>query len=108
MRKVLAVTAAALAASVAAGAATGPVRVGDTPKQVRAKLGTRFTICTAANSPTLCKDPVWLYQYTRGKPLGLAVRFHRGRVSAVFRLGAVTGWKSGQHPGPPPQLSLKA
>ena len=108
MRKLLAVTAAALAVTSAAIAAKTPVRVGDTTKQVRAKLGSTYTVCTARNSPTLCKDPVWLYEYARGKPYGLAVRFHHGRVVAVFQLAAVSGWKSAQHPGPPPQLSLKA
>jgi hypothetical protein len=68
------------------------VTVGDTAQHVKKVLGTNYRIC-AADSYDVCKDPVWLYQVARGKPLGVAVRFHNGRVIAVFRLGVVAGWR---------------
>jgi hypothetical protein len=37
---------------------------------------------------------VWFFQYTRGEPLGIAVKFHNGKTVAVFTLGALTGWKT--------------
>jgi hypothetical protein len=68
------------------------VKVGDTAKRVKRVLGDNYRICKPTDSGDICKDPVWLYQVAKGKPLGVAVRFHKGRVIAVFRLGAVQGW----------------
>ena len=70
------------------------VKLGFTETQVTAILGRNFTLCTPANSGNLCKEPVMLFEYTRGEPLGLAVRLHKGKVGAVFTLGAVAGWKT--------------
>ena len=70
------------------------VRLGFTQAQVTAVLGKNYTLCTPANSGNLCKEIVLLYEYTRGEPLGLAVRLHNGKVGAVFTLGAVPGWKT--------------
>jgi hypothetical protein len=69
------------------------VKVGDTAQPVKKVLGTNYRVCVPAGSGDICKDPVWLYQVARGKPLGVAVRFHNGRVIAVFRLGVVAGWR---------------
>jgi hypothetical protein len=70
------------------------IKLGFTQTQVTAVLGKNYTLCTPANSANLCKEPVLLYEYTRGEPLGLAVRLHKGKVGAVFTLGAVPGWKT--------------
>jgi hypothetical protein len=72
------------------------VKLGFTQSQVTAVLGKNYTLCTPANSANLCKEIVLLYEYTRGEPLGLAVRLHNGKVGAVFTLGAVPGWKTSE------------
>ena len=68
------------------------VKLGDTQTKVKATLGANYSICPTENK--LCKEPVWLFEYTRGEPLGVAVKFHNGKVSAVFTLGAIAGWKT--------------
>jgi hypothetical protein len=70
------------------------IKLGFTQSQVTAALGTNYTLCTPANNPTVCKETFLLFEYTRGEPLGLAVRIHNGKVGAVFTLGAVPGWKT--------------
>ena len=72
------------------------VKLGFTQAQVTAVLGKNYTLCTPVNSGNLCKEPVMLFEYTRGEPLGLAVRLHNGKVGAVFTLGAVPGWKTAE------------
>ena len=79
---------------VSPGVKLAGIKLGFTQTQVTAVLGKNYTLCTPANSANLCKEPVLLYEYTRGEPLGLAVRLHKGRVGAVFTLGAVPGWKT--------------
>ena len=69
------------------------VGLGLTPDKVTAILGKNYNICTPATS-VLCREPVWFFQYTRGEPLGIAVKFHNGKTVAVFTLGALTGWKT--------------
>jgi hypothetical protein len=78
------------------GVKLGGVKLGFTQTQVTAVLGKNYTLCTPANSANLCKEIILLYEYTRGEPLGLAVRLHKGRVGAVFTLGAVPGWKTAE------------
>jgi len=70
------------------------VKLGMTQTQVKGALGGNYRQCTVANAPTLCKEPVWLYEYGRGEPLGVAVKFKNKIVSAVFTLGAIQGWKT--------------
>ena len=70
------------------------VQLGFTQAKVKAALGSNYRLCTTANSPTLCKEPLWLYEYQRGEPLGVAVRFHNAKVTAIFTLGAIQGWKT--------------
>jgi len=69
------------------------VGLGFTQAKVKQVLGANYQVCTVANSD-LCKEPVWLYEYTRGEPLGVGVKFHNGKVSAVFTLGVIEGWKT--------------
>jgi hypothetical protein len=70
------------------------VGLGYTPAQVTAHLGKNYSICTTKLATVLCKEPVWLFEYARGEPLGVGVKFHNGKVSAVFTLGAIQGWKT--------------
>ena len=70
------------------------IKLGFTQGQVTAVLGKNYTLCTPANNPNVCKETFLLFEYTRGEPLGLAVRIHNGKVGAVFTLGGVPGWKT--------------
>jgi len=76
-----------------------------TQAQVKAHWGQGYTVCTAK---PLCSaaQPVWLFEYRIGEPLGVAVRFRNGRTVSVFTLGAVGvnplsaggggGWKTAE------------
>jgi hypothetical protein len=70
------------------------VGLGYTQDHVTAVLGKNYTICTTALAAVLCKEPVLLFEYTRGEPLGVGVKFHNGKVVAIFTLGAIQGWKT--------------
>jgi hypothetical protein len=76
------------------GVSLAGVQLGFTQAKVKAALGSNYRICTTATAPSLCKEPLWLFQYTRGEPLGVGVKFHNNKVSAVFTLGAIQGWKT--------------
>jgi hypothetical protein len=77
------------------GASLAGVRLGDTDANVRARLGGRFRVCRS------CSVSTWYYTYPRDEPVGLGVTFRRRRVSAVFTLGAPSGWRTreGLHVG---------
>jgi hypothetical protein len=77
------------------GVSLAGVKLGDSMTRVKTVLGTNYTLCTVANSK-LCREPVWLYEYTRGEPLGVATKFHKGKVTAIFTLGAIAGWKTAE------------
>jgi hypothetical protein len=69
------------------GVSLAGVRIGDSVARVRRLWGSNYRVCPD------CNDRTWLYFYSRGEPLGAAVRFDRaGRVVAAFTLGAPTGW----------------
>jgi hypothetical protein len=70
------------------GQSLGGVRLGETPAQVRARWGPRFTRCA------VCAGTTWLYTYPSGGPRGAAVTFRGGRVAAVFTLGVPRGWRT--------------
>ncbi len=72
------------------------VGIGFTQAQVTKALGTNYTLCTPASSASLCKEPVLFFEYTRGEPLGVGVKLHNGKVTAVFTLGAILGWKTSE------------
>ena len=76
------------------GVSLAGVQLGFTQTRVKAALGSNYRACTTEMAPNLCKEPLWLYEYTRGEPLGVAVKFHGGVVSAIFTLGAIQGWKT--------------
>jgi hypothetical protein len=64
-----------------------------TMNQVKQVWGTQYKVCPKTD----CKDQtVWYYIYSRGEPLGAAVRFRNDRVSAVFTLGSPVGWHTAE------------
>ena len=72
---------------LAPGKHLGGIELGDTQREVRARWGSRYTLCA------VCKRPTWLYTYRSGAA-GAAVSFRSGRVSAVFTLGVPRGWRT--------------
>ena len=119
---VLAVPALALASAAAAeqAGATGTipqrgifivgktlagVGLGYTQAQVKTHWGAGYTLCTVKPLCT-ASQPVWLFEYHIGEPLGVAVRFRNGKTVSVFTLGAVGvqplsaggggGWKTAE------------
>ena len=72
------------------------VGLGFTQTQVTAALGKNYSVCTTKLATVLCREPVWLFEYAHGEPLGLAVKLHGGKVVAVFTLGAIPGWKTAE------------
>jgi hypothetical protein len=74
------------------GQSLAGIRLGQTQVRVKQLWGGGYRPCTTYP----CVDPTWLYFYHSGEPLGAAVRFRKGKVVAVFTLGAVPGWKSRQ------------
>jgi hypothetical protein len=70
------------------GLSLAGVHIGDTVAKVKRLWGSNYKVCPDCDSPT------WFYLYTRGEPLGAAVRFKGGHVVAAFTLGAPTGWRT--------------
>jgi hypothetical protein len=64
------------------------VGLGYTQAQVKAHWGNGYTVCTAKPLCTAAQ-PVWLFEYRIGEPLGVAVRVRTGKTVSVFTLGAV-------------------
>ena len=69
------------------GESLAGVELGDSEAEVRALWGRHFTVCSG------CDGTTWFYIYPTGDPFGAAVKFRDGRVTAVFTLGAPTGWR---------------
>jgi len=73
------------------GVSLAGVHIGDTIAKVRRTWGPSYKVCQD------CEDRVWLYFYSRGEPLGAAVRFdEHDRVVAAFTLGSPTGWRTAE------------
>ena len=64
----------------------GGVRLGETPAQVRATLGSSFGVCRG------CARTTWYFTYRAFDQHGLAVELTAGRVSAVYTLWQPAGW----------------
>lgn len=73
---------------LAPGKHLGGVRLGDSQAQVRARWGSRYTVCA------VCSSPTWLYGSRARSSAGAAVTFRRGKVTAVFTLGVPRGWRT--------------
>jgi len=72
------------------GVSLAGVRIGDPVAKVKRLWGSNYKVCPD------CTAPTWFYFYTRGEPLGAAVRFKSGHVVAAFTLGAPTGWHTAE------------
>ena len=73
------------------GVSLAGVHIGDAVAKVKRLWGSNYKVCPD------CKAPTWFYFYSRGEPLGAAVRFSKeGRVVAAFTLGAPTGWRTAE------------
>jgi hypothetical protein len=70
------------------GSSLGGVELGMTPAQVQHVWGTRYGRCRG------CADETWYYTNRKYRPDGAAVRFRRGRVSAVWTLWSPLGWRT--------------
>jgi hypothetical protein len=70
------------------GTSLGGVRLGDTPAVVRARWGSRYSLCG------VCRLTTWLFTYRDGGPAGAPGSFRSGRVAAVFTLGTPLGWRT--------------
>ena len=91
-----AVTALALAGAAAGGLpkagalvpgrSLGGIRLGESPRAVRASLGRSYGTCRG------CPRSTWYFTYRPFSQPGLAVEFERGRVSAVYTLWSPRGW----------------
>ncbi|HEY8108236.1 MAG TPA: hypothetical protein VIC70_06000 [Gaiellaceae bacterium] len=99
MRRSLIATAVAalfLAASAAAGLpkagvlvpgrSLGGIRLGESPRAVRAALGTFYGSCRS------CPSRTWYFTYAPFDKHGLAVEFTGGKVSGVYTLWRPAGW----------------
>jgi hypothetical protein len=68
------------------GRSLGGVRLGESPRAVRAELGTFYGTCRS------CPRRTWYFTYGPFDRHGLAVEFTRGRVSSVYTLWRPHGW----------------
>lgn len=64
----------------------GGVRLGETPAQVRAVLGSSHGVCRG------CARTTWYFTYRAFDQHGLAVELAAGHVSAVYTLWQPAGW----------------
>ncbi len=91
-----AVTALALAAPAAAGLpkagalvpgrSLGGIRLGESPRAVRAALGTFYGTCRG------CPQRTWYFTYAPFERHGLAVELSGGKVSGLYTLWRPAGW----------------
>lgn len=63
------------------------VRIGETPAQVRAHVGSDYGVCRG------CATTTWYFTYRRFDDRGLAVEFSHRRVSATYTLWQPSGWR---------------
>ena len=66
----------------------GGIQLGASRAAVRARWGSRYTLCA------VCRSTTWLYTYRGRSTAGAAVAFRDGKVAAVFTLGVPTGWRT--------------
>lgn len=78
------------AGALVPGRSLGGVRIGESPRAVRAALGTFYGACRG------CSRRTWYFTYRPFEKQGLAVEFTRGRVSGLYTLWRPKGWHA-QH-----------
>lgn len=70
------------------GRSLAGIRIGESPAQVRATLGSFYGVCRE------CPLPTWYFTYGRWQQSGLAVELVGHRVSAVYTVWNPAGWRS--------------
>jgi hypothetical protein len=70
------------------GRSLGGIRLAESPRAVRAALGTFYGSCRA------CSRRTWYFTYRPFERRGLAVEFTSGRVSGVYTLWRPSGWSA--------------
>ncbi|HZD87359.1 MAG TPA: hypothetical protein VE088_05085 [Gaiellaceae bacterium] len=68
------------------GRSLGGVRLGETPRAVRAALGSFYGVCRG------CRSRTWFFTVRPFDEHGIAVEFARGRVSGLYTLWRPAGW----------------
>jgi hypothetical protein len=68
------------------GRSLGGIRPGESPRAVRAALGTFYGTCRG------CPQRTWYFTYAPFDRHGLAVEFTGGQVSGVYTLWRPAGW----------------
>ena len=68
------------------GRSLGGIRLGESPRAVRAALGTFYGACRG------CPRRTWYFTYRPFDKRGLAVEFTRGHVSGLYTLWQPKGW----------------
>jgi hypothetical protein len=68
------------------GKSLGGIRLGDSGGKVLALWGRNFTMLPG-------QPMTWLYLSPTGDPYGAGVSFREGKVTAIFTLGGIKGWR---------------
>jgi hypothetical protein len=68
------------------GQSLGGIRLGDTGGKVMDLWGRDYTMISG-------QPMTWIYMSPTGDPYGAAVSFRNGRVTAIFTLGGIKGWR---------------
>lgn len=68
------------------GKSLGGIRLGDSGGKVLTLWGRNFTMLPG-------QPMTWLYMSPTGDPYGAGVSFRNGKVTAIFTLGGITGWR---------------
>jgi hypothetical protein len=68
------------------GRSLGGIRLGESPRAVRAELGSFYGTCRG------CPTRTWYFTYAPLDKHGLAVEFTVGKVSGVYTLWRPAGW----------------
>jgi hypothetical protein len=68
------------------GESLGGIRLGDTGGKVLALWGRNFSMLPG-------QPMTWLYMSPTGDPYGAGVSFREGKVTAIFTLGGIRGWR---------------
>ncbi|HLY85550.1 MAG TPA: hypothetical protein VKO84_03410 [Gaiellaceae bacterium] len=74
------------AGALVPGRSLGGIRLGETPRAVRAALGRNYGMCRG------CSRTTWYFTYRPFSQQGLAVEFGGTGVSAVYTLWRPQGW----------------
>jgi len=68
------------------GESLGGIRLGDSGGKVMQLWGRDYTMISG-------QPMTWIYMSPTGDPYGAAVSFREGKVTAIYTLGGITGWR---------------